>query len=69
MGWQRGNALSMKRPCQEAWPVEKIMAYIQADADTHLDPELVVVFTRIGPEFLDIQRRWPDADSQQENTI
>lgn len=56
------DALSMKRPYKEAWPIERIVAYIQAEAGVHFDPELVTVFTRILPELLDIQRRWADAD-------
>ncbi|MDD2879343.1 MAG: response regulator [Rhodoferax sp.] len=58
------DALSMKRPYKDAWPIEKIMAHIQTDAGKHFDPELVAVFTRILPEILGIQSRWADADNK-----
>ncbi len=63
------DALSMTRPYKEAWPIERIMAHIKADAGTHFDPELVVVFTGILPEILEIQRRWADADIKQEAAL
>jgi len=56
------DALSMKRPYKDAWPIERIVAHIQAEAGVHFDPELVVSFIRILPEILEIQRRWADAD-------
>lgn len=60
------DALSMKRPYKEAWPVERILTHIHADAGKHFDPELVAVFTGILPEILDIQRKWADADGKPE---
>lgn len=62
-------ALSMNRPYKEAWPIEQIMAHIQADAGVHFDPELVQHFIRILPEILEIQRRWEDADIKREETV
>ena len=58
------DALSMKRPYKDPWPIEKIMAHIQADAGTHFDPELVAAFMGILPEILEIQARWGDADEK-----
>ena len=62
------DALSMKRSYKEAWPIERIMAYIQAESGSHFDPELVDVFTSILPEILEIQHRWADADIQREDS-
>ena len=61
------DALSMKRPYKPAWPIDKIMAHIQADAGKHFDPDLVAAFTRSLPEILEIQRRWADADIKTEH--
>lgn len=61
------DALSMKRPYKEAWPIDKIVAHIKADAGKHFDPDLVAAFTRILPEILEIQSRWADADLQTEH--
>ncbi|MEI8170067.1 MAG: HD domain-containing phosphohydrolase [Rhodoferax sp.] len=54
------DALSMKRPYKEAWPTEKIMAHIAANAGTHFDPAMVRVFFEILPELLQIQQHWVD---------
>ena len=58
------DALSMKRPYKEPWPLEKIMAHLAANAGLHFDPELVACFTRILPEILAIQEHWDESPSQ-----
>ena len=58
------DALSMKRPYKEPWPLEQIMAYLAAGAGAHFDPELVRLFSSILPEILAIQARWHDADAE-----
>ena len=63
------DALSMKRPYKEPWPIEKIVAHIQADAGAHFDPELVAVFTRILPEILEIQQSWTDAEMKPDRAV
>jgi len=52
------DALSMKRPYKEPWPIEKIMAHIRAGAGLHFDPGLVEIFCGILPFILDIQNKW-----------
>jgi putative two-component system response regulator len=54
------DALSMQRPYKEPWPFEKVAAYIQAQAGTHFDPELVETFSDILPQLRDIQRHWEE---------
>lgn len=58
------DALSMKRPYKEPWPLDRIMARLAADSGVHFDPELVLLFTDILPEILAIQSRWNKADAQ-----
>ena len=58
------DALSMKRPYKEPWPLEKIMAHLAANAGVHFDPELVACFTRILPEILAVQERWDESPAQ-----
>jgi putative two-component system response regulator len=60
------DALSMKRPYKEAWPIEKIIESIQASSGKHFDPELVAVFTHILPTILAIQARWEHADEKSQ---
>ncbi|RXZ36742.1 response regulator [Oxalobacteraceae bacterium CAVE-383] len=52
------DALSMKRPYKEAWPLEKIQEHIRATRGTHFDPDIVDVFENIVPQLLDIHREW-----------
>ena len=41
------DALSTTRPYREAWPLEKVLAYLEERAGTEFDPELVAVFNRM----------------------
>jgi putative two-component system response regulator len=63
------DALSMKRPYKEPWPLEKIMAHLEAGSGVHFDPALVVCFAGILPEILAIQGRWDDAAAQQQGAL
>lgn len=38
------DALSCKRAYRDAWPTEQVLAYIENNAETHFDPELVPIF-------------------------
>lgn len=63
------DALSMKRPYKEPWPLDKIMAHLAAGSGAHFDPELVLCFSGILPEILAIQARWDDADAQEQGAL
>lgn len=52
------DALSMKRPYKEAWPVDRIVAHLQAGAGAHFDPALVDTFVAIMPQVLAIKSTW-----------
>jgi putative two-component system response regulator len=52
------DALCMKRPYKEAWPIDKVVQHIEAESGTHFEPALVQVFKRTLPQLLDIQRQW-----------
>jgi putative two-component system response regulator len=60
------DALSMKRPYKEPWPIDKIVAHLEAGSGAHFDPELVVLFTGILPRILAIQEHWGDVEVQQQ---
>lgn len=57
------DALSMKRPYKEPWPLHQITDYIQAGAGAHFDPALVGIFMTILPELLNIQKQWHDMEA------
>ena len=52
------DALSMQRPYKQPWPIDKILAYIEAGAGVHFDPELVPIFCKILPQLVEIQNQW-----------
>ena len=58
------DALSIKRPYKEPWPVDKIVAYVDGRSGTDFDPTLVAVFHRTLPELLDIQQTWDARDGE-----
>ena len=52
------DALTMKRPYKDAWPVEKAIETIQRDAGTHFDPDAVAAFMNIEQKILAIKKAW-----------
>ncbi len=51
------DALSMKRPYKEPWPLEKVMMTIKDGSGSQFDPRLVDVFVSILPEILEIKNK------------
>ena len=43
------DALLSDRPYRQAWPIEKVKEYIQSQAGTHFDPQVVETFFAIEP--------------------
>jgi putative two-component system response regulator len=52
------DALTMKRPYKEAWPLERAFAVLGADAGSHFDPRLVAAFLEIRPRIEEIKNLW-----------
>lgn len=59
------DALTMKRPYKEPWPVEKAIDQIHAGSGSHFEPRLVTLFTKILPELLAIRARWEDEGGRE----
>lgn len=57
------DALSMRRPYKDPWPVDKITDYINANSGKQFDPELVRIFHVVLPELLAIKQRWDDENA------
>ncbi|NOX93125.1 MAG: HD domain-containing protein [Gammaproteobacteria bacterium] len=51
------DALTSKRPYKEAWPVEKAMAVLRADAGGHFDPLVISAAEQSLPRLLDVYER------------
>jgi putative two-component system response regulator len=52
------DALSMKRPYKEAWPLAKTLDFLNQNAGSHLDAHLVEAFMDILPTILEIKAEW-----------
>ncbi len=52
------DALTMRRPYKDPWPVEKAVGMIRDGAGSHFEPRLVNLFEAILPELLTIRARW-----------
>lgn len=57
------DALSMKRPYKEAWPIDNVIEEIVKNTGTAFDPRLVEIFLQIMPQILDIKRIWDKKES------
>lgn len=60
------DALSMRRPYKEAWPLGRILDTLDQSADYHFEGELVTTFKRILPDILDIKAYWDKVDSSMQ---
>lgn len=52
------DALTMKRPYKEAWPIDKVVATLVESSATHFEPRLIDVFIAILPRILAIKADW-----------
>jgi putative two-component system response regulator len=54
------DALTSVRPYKVAWTVENAVAFLQENAGSHFDPNLVSLFIKILPEIEAIRARFAD---------
>lgn len=54
------DALTMKRPYKQSWPVEDAFDYIEQHAGSHFEPRLVDCFLSIKAEILAIKQQYDD---------
>jgi len=52
------DALTMKRPYKEAWPIERVVATIEEGRGKHFEPRLVDLFHQQLPDLLAIRAQW-----------
>ena len=52
------DALSMKRPYKDAWPLENVIEEIVKSSGSAFDPRLVDIFQQILPQILEIKQAW-----------
>ena len=63
------DALTMKRPYKEPWPLEKAFAVLQKDAGSHFDPKLVTLFLQIKDEIVRIKEQWDEKDQASDDML
>jgi len=52
------DALTMKRPYKEAWPMDRVIQTLRELSGSHLDARMVSIFLGIMPEVEEIRARW-----------
>lgn len=59
------DALSMRRPYKEPWPIERVVQTLEQGAGRHFDPELLHAFIRILPRIRALQAEWEAYEHDQ----
>lgn len=52
------DALSMKRPYKDAWPLDRVLATLEESAGSHLEKRLVDAFKSALPRVLELKAFW-----------
>lgn len=52
------DALTMKRPYKEAWPLEQVLATMREGSGTHFEPAMIAAFESVLPELLATKNQW-----------
>ncbi|MCK9607759.1 MAG: response regulator [Methylomonas sp.] len=63
------DALSMKRPYKEPWPLERILAALDEGSGSHFEPRLVETFKSILPSILEIKVSWDALETNDGENI
>lgn len=58
------DALTMKRPYKDPWPVEQALEEIIKSSGSHFDPEIVNCFLNAQKEIIDIKQMWDKMEAQ-----
>lgn len=61
------DALTMKRPYKEPWPVEKAIETILSEKGQHFDPHLTELFVEIRDDIVSIKERWDKIEKYSSN--
>lgn len=56
------DALSMRRPYKEPWPLNRILTHMRDHAGSHFDPRLLQVFLDIMPTIMSLRDLWKNED-------
>jgi len=56
------DALTSERPYKDAWPLEKAVSFLEENAGSHFDPNLVQLFVSIIPDVVALREQHPDEE-------
>lgn len=59
------DALTMKRPYKEAWPVDRALATLHEGAGHHFDPSLIKAFENCLPRILETKSLWEQREARE----
>lgn len=63
------DALSMKRPYKESWPLDRILDFFKENTGSHFDSRLVEAFMDIMPKVLEIKSDWDAREQTMEEGL
>lgn len=52
------DALTMKRPYKEAWPLDQVIATIRQSSGTHFEPAMIQAFDAVLPQICQVKEEW-----------
>ncbi|MBK1717557.1 HD domain-containing phosphohydrolase [Thiocystis violacea] len=52
------DALTMKRPYKDAWPIERAIATMRESSGSHFEPRLIECFVDIRARILEVKAEW-----------
>ncbi len=61
------DALTMRRPYKEAWPLEKVLATIKESSGSHFDPAVVQAFESVLPRICEAKEIWDSKEKTGDN--
>lgn len=57
------DALTMRRPYKEAWPLDQVLATMQESSGNHFEPAMVQAFDAVLPRILEVKADWDSKGS------
>ncbi len=63
------DALSMKRPYKDAWPLDRVQQILRECTSVNLEPRLVDAFFNIMPQIIEIMAEWEEKEMSIEADI
>ncbi|MET0290483.1 MAG: HD domain-containing phosphohydrolase [Pseudoxanthomonas sp.] len=63
------DALSVRRPYKEPWPLEQVLDTIDKASGSHLDARMVSAFRDILPRILELKAYWDEREALEANPL